>query len=118
MQIIYHYSVQISSCTYEIIVLTNRLCAHPSFQKAPSKELEVRCFAAKKSEEDEEDESYSADAKPRALAAAEKETSNSFFREFTFSHKSAADIFRNLLQNAEVIYQNQLNECLARPGWS
>jgi hypothetical protein len=36
-----HSFSEISSCNYEMVVLTNRLCAHPSFQKPPTKEHEV-----------------------------------------------------------------------------
>lgn len=35
---------EVETCNYELVVLTNRLCAHPVFQKPRSKDFEIRCY--------------------------------------------------------------------------
>jgi len=60
----------------------------------------VQCFAKRHG-----DGGYSgeiSEAKPKALQKIEKESASGFYKEFSLNHKSAADIFRNLLQHAEV----------------
>ncbi|VDK55975.1 unnamed protein product [Anisakis simplex] len=64
---------EISSCTYEVVVLTRRLCSHPSFQPIIVPQHEIIC--------------YSRDAnkklsKPIALIAHENERAKSFEKEY------------------------------------
>lgn len=65
-----------------MVVMTNRLCAHPSFKKAPPKEHEIQCYADK----DQPNE------KPRSLLAAEKEATSEFFREFSSQPKPTPNL--------------------------
>jgi len=68
--------------------MTNRLCSHPSFQKSPPKEFEISCYNANKEVEN---------AKPKALAFLEKETSSQFLQEFNlFKSASKAPSKKNI----------------------
>lgn len=58
------------SCQYEVVVFTNRLCAHPSFYKAPIKEHDVQCFTTNKKQDN---------PKPKGL----KSSSTNFFKDLT-----------------------------------
>uniref|UniRef100_A0A915E7L6 Endoplasmic reticulum lectin 1 n=1 Tax=Ditylenchus dipsaci TaxID=166011 RepID=A0A915E7L6_9BILA len=85
---------EVSSCKYEIVVLTNRLCAHPSFQKPPTKEHEIHCFAV---------DAEQLHPKPKNLIASEKENTNQFFQEFSLLKSSSLvsstkNIFDRLMQ--------------------
>jgi endoplasmic reticulum lectin 1 len=71
---------ELSTCNYEIVVMTNRLCAHPSFHKAPAKENEIQCYAEKEQRNE----------KPRSLLSAEKEAAAEFFREFSLGSNTKA----------------------------
>ncbi|VDN51111.1 unnamed protein product [Dracunculus medinensis] len=72
------YSIaEISSCSYEIIVLTKRLCLHPSFQpKAPTNN-EVVCYAT---------DSEQKEATPTSLLALEFELANVKEKEYSLMH--------------------------------
>uniref|UniRef100_A0A915JS69 Endoplasmic reticulum lectin 1 n=1 Tax=Romanomermis culicivorax TaxID=13658 RepID=A0A915JS69_ROMCU len=37
---------EVSSCEYELVVATSRLCAHPGFRQEKSKEHKIECFPA------------------------------------------------------------------------
>uniref|UniRef100_A0A914EMG4 Endoplasmic reticulum lectin 1 n=1 Tax=Acrobeloides nanus TaxID=290746 RepID=A0A914EMG4_9BILA len=77
---------EISTCTYEIVVLTSRLCSHPSFQPPPVKQHEIVCYADK-------DKS---NAKPISMIAMEKEVTDEFFREYSSFDKAAQTPAENI----------------------
>lgn len=81
---------EISSCTYEIVVLTSHLCAHPSFQKAPIKEHEIQCFA----------DSTKENAKPKSLISIENEDSNQFLKEFT-TYSGVKDFLNSIFERVD-----------------
>ena len=40
---------EVETCSYEIIVLTNRICAHPDFKRPRSKDFEIKCYTTSSS---------------------------------------------------------------------
>ncbi|KAI1722291.1 glucosidase II beta subunit-like protein domain-containing protein [Ditylenchus destructor] len=92
-----HSLSEVSSCNYEVVVMTNRLCAHPSFQKPLTKEHEIHCFPSNPEQ---------MNPKPKSLVQLEKENTNSFFQEFSLLKgativKGTKDIFNKLMQAGE-----------------
>ena len=84
------YSIsEVNSCTYEVIVLTNHLCAHPSFQKPPSKEHEVHCFALNEEQ---------STPKPHSLVTLEKDSSAQFLQEYGLFKSSTESKQRNIFK--------------------
>ncbi|MFH4977373.1 hypothetical protein AB6A40_004082 [Gnathostoma spinigerum] len=67
---------EVSSCTYEAIILTNRLCSHPSFRPIAVKENEIICYSTDQTK---------TSPKPLALAALEKEQSEAIENEYIIS---------------------------------
>uniref|UniRef100_F1L4R1 Endoplasmic reticulum lectin 1 n=1 Tax=Ascaris suum TaxID=6253 RepID=F1L4R1_ASCSU len=66
--------VETSSCAYEVVVLTRRLCTHPSFQPVIVPQHEIVCYARGAKKES---------AKPIALLALERERASSFEKEYS-----------------------------------
>ncbi|VDN32906.1 unnamed protein product [Gongylonema pulchrum] len=62
-----------ASCTYEMIVLTKRLCSHPSFQPLPDTDNEIVCYSK---------DTHKEYAKPERLVQLEKESETAFEREY------------------------------------
>lgn len=60
--------MEISSCKYEIVVLTNRLCSHPAYKPKPKNNKQIHCYNI-----DEE-----APAKPAAFEELEKSHETTF----------------------------------------
>ena len=83
---------EISSCTYEIVIMTSRLCAHPSFQKAPTKEHEIQCFTGPNIKTES--------AKPKSLINIENEGSNQFMKEFG-TYTGAKDFLNSIFERVD-----------------
>ena len=60
---------EISSCNYEMVVLTERLCSHPAFRPAVTPELEITCYSRNP---------HNDTAKPPSLIQMENEDANAF----------------------------------------
>ena len=60
--------MEISTCKYEVIILTNKLCTHPAFKPKPKKNKQIHCYNV------DED----ANAKPLALQEMEKSHESTF----------------------------------------
>uniref|UniRef100_A0A183BV31 Endoplasmic reticulum lectin 1 n=1 Tax=Globodera pallida TaxID=36090 RepID=A0A183BV31_GLOPA len=115
-----HSINEISSCHYELIVLSSEICAHPSFQRPPAKEYEIRCYAtAAVAALDESDESAH-DPKPKALQKLEEEQRKEFFGEYGLYRSSSPaqstkNVFAKILKLDEDALEagfNQLNAIL------
>ncbi|CAI4227643.1 unnamed protein product [Auanema sp. JU1783] len=68
------YSVtEVSTCAYEVVVLTKAICKHPSF-KPPSKDIhDIVCYKKEKAD----------DPRPKSLAEQEARHSSTFKREYS-----------------------------------
>lgn len=93
--------METSSCAYEVVVLTRRLCTHPSFQPVIVPQHEIVCYARGAKKES---------AKPIALLALERERASSFEKVQFYLHFYETSMFPNLCDKAAVIYLFCLQE--------
>ncbi|PIO66337.1 hypothetical protein TELCIR_11952 [Teladorsagia circumcincta] len=78
-----HSLSEVSSCNYEVIVLTYALCSHPSYKRKVKENQEIVCYSTHDTEH----------AKPTSLLAMEDYHENTFKREYSLGpEKPAADI--------------------------
>ncbi|KAE9552247.1 hypothetical protein FO519_004556 [Halicephalobus sp. NKZ332] len=74
-----HAITEVSTCNYELIVLTNLLCTHPAFQAPTTPEHEIHCYASP-------DAAY---AKPVQLRDLEKKVLVENFDQYSNSKDSS-----------------------------
>ncbi|KAK6011726.1 glucosidase II beta subunit-like protein, partial [Ostertagia ostertagi] len=78
-----HSLSEVSSCNYEVIVLTYALCSHPSYKRKVKENQEIVCYSTHDTEH----------AKPTSLLAMEDHHQSTFKREYSLGpEKPAADI--------------------------
>uniref|UniRef100_A0A7E4WDX9 Endoplasmic reticulum lectin 1 n=1 Tax=Panagrellus redivivus TaxID=6233 RepID=A0A7E4WDX9_PANRE len=90
---VFHSITEVSTCNYEVIILTSLLCAHPAFAPQTSPEYEIRCYSM---------DPDSTKTRPAALRDLEQKASNDYFEQYAMEHgKSAAALksaeFSNLV---------------------
>ncbi|KJH44583.1 glucosidase II beta subunit-like protein [Dictyocaulus viviparus] len=66
---------EVSSCNYEVVVLTNRICSHPAYRPRETKNKEIICYSSHSS----------GSAKPLSLVQLEEYHRDTFKREFTIT---------------------------------
>ncbi|KAL3089988.1 hypothetical protein niasHS_006440 [Heterodera schachtii] len=91
-----HSINEVSSCHYEVIVLSREICAHPSFQPPPASEYEIRCYASAPTDESDE-LPPAAEPKPKAMQKLEEEQRNEFLGEYGLYRSSALQIAKNVM---------------------
>uniref|UniRef100_A0A7I4XV49 Endoplasmic reticulum lectin 1 n=1 Tax=Haemonchus contortus TaxID=6289 RepID=A0A7I4XV49_HAECO len=78
-----HSLNEVSSCNYEVIVLTYALCSHPSYKRKLKENQEIVCYSTHETE----------NAKPSSLLLMEEYHKNTFKREYSLGpEKPEVDI--------------------------
>ncbi|CAB3407131.1 unnamed protein product [Caenorhabditis bovis] len=99
---------EVSSCHYEVLIMTELLCEHPAYRLTKQKDHEITCWNLDAKDEES--------AKPRALQRLDEFHSSTFKREYAIIDDGTKDTADEEVEEPETIDEMEYEEIQKNEG--